>query len=177
MIGVTGIPKATNPFTWRSSWGAGSSRTPSDDLQDEPVSSKKMNTQQPKLNIEKNNEGLKIFMFTVQGGPMQIEIAEEFKAVLAYNDQGALDIIRKDYPAGVTFHLKKRAEGPVKRIIDAVDLGAVEPKIEFIMPEPVPAEQSKASFVYSLMRVADKYVENARDRATLKRILGKISIK
>ena len=136
-----------------------------------------MTTQPPKLNIEKNNEGLKIFLFTVQSGPMQIEVAEDFKAILAYNDQGAIDILKKDYTSNAIYHAKKRAEVPVKKIIDAVDLGAQVPKIEFIMPEPVPKEQSVASFVYSLMLAADKYVENDRDRASLKRILGKIKIK
>lgn len=136
-----------------------------------------MNTPIQKLNIEKDKEGLKIYMFTVQGGPIQVDVAEDFKAVLAYNDQGAVEMVRKDYPAGIAFHLKKRAEVPIKRIIDAVDLGEMVKPIEFILPEPVPTEQSKASFIYSLMLVADKYVENERDRASLKRILNKVKIK
>ena len=131
-----------------------------------------------KFNINQNNEELKVYMFTIQGGPLQIELAEDFKAVLAYNDQGAIDQIRKDYPTGVTIHLKKRAQVEVKKILDTVNLSTpVIPQEIKVLPEPKPTkEKTIKDFIYGMMLISDKYVENERDRASLKRIISKIKI-
>src|SRR3990167_7134885 len=95
-----------------------------------------MNTQTPKFNIEQNNEKLQVYMFTIQGGPVQIEFPEDFKAVLAYNDQGALEQVRKDYPMGTAIHVKKRAQVDVKKIMDVVNMPApVMPQEIKILPE------------------------------------------
>src|SRR3990167_10093166 len=115
-----------------------------------------MNTQTPKFNIEQNNEELKVYMFTIQGGPLQVELAEDFKAVLAYNDQGAIDQVRKDYPMNVTIHLKKRSQVDVKKIMDAVNMPApVMPQEIKILPEPKASkEKTVKDFVYGLMLVS-----------------------
>lgn len=137
-----------------------------------------MEPPKPKFNIEQNNENLKVYMFTVQGGPLQIEIAEDFKAVLAYNDQGAYDEVRKDYPAGTLIHVKKRAQVEVKKIIDVVatKTSSIPQEIK-ILPAPQPAkEKTIKDFIFGIMLVADKYVESERDRASLKRIIKKIKV-
>ena len=137
-----------------------------------------MEPQKPKFNIEQNNEKLQVYMFTIQGGPLQIELAEDFKAVLAYNDQGAIDQIRKDYPTSVTIHLKKRAQVEVKRIMDAVNLPTpVIPQEIKILPELKPSkEKNIKDFIYGMLYIADNYVENKRDQASLRRIISKIKI-
>ena len=132
----------------------------------------------PKFNINQNNEELKVYMYTIQGGPLQVELVEDFKAVLAYNDQGAIDQVRKDYPMNVTIHLKKRAQVDVKKIMDAINMPApVMPQEIKILPEPKPSkEKTVKDFVYGMLLIADKYVESPRDRASLKRIISKIKV-
>ena len=129
----------------------------------------------PKFNIEQNNEELKVYMFTIQGGPVQIEFPEDFKAVLAYNDQGAFEQVRKDYPVTTVIHVKKRAQVEVNKILNAVNLPLSKP-IEIIsLPAPT-KEKSIKDFIYGLMLISDKYVENKRDQVSLKRIINKIKI-
>ena len=137
-----------------------------------------MEPPKPKFNIEQNNEDLKVYMVTVQGGPMQIDVAEDFKAVLAYNDQGAFDQARKDYPAGTLIHIKKRGQIEVKKIIEVINTPVSVPPQEIkILPAPEPTkEKSVKDFIYGILLISDKYIENERDRASLKRIIKKIKI-
>ena len=136
-----------------------------------------MDISKTKFNINQNNEELKVYMFTIQGGPLQVELAEDFKAVLAYNDQGAIDQVRKDYPMNVTIHLKKRAQVDVKKIMDVVNMPApVMPQEIKILPESkVSKEKTIQDFVYGMLMIADKYVESPKDRASIKRIIKKIN--
>ena|SRR3990167_2867593 len=129
----------------------------------------------PKFNIEQNNEELKVYMYTIQGGPVQIEFPEDFKAVLAYNDQGAIDQVRKDYPTTTVIHLKKRAQVEVNKILNAINLPLSKP-IEIVSLAPPTKEKTIKDFIYGLMLISDKYVENKRDQASLKRIIAKINV-
>ena len=75
-----------------------------------------MNTPIEKLELEKENEELKIYMFTVQKGALNVEVEEDFKVVMAYNDNGAAVQVLKDYSPlapGAQIFVKKRA--PVGR--------------------------------------------------------------
>ena len=137
-----------------------------------------MNTLIPKLNIEKDSQELKVYMFTVQGGPVQVEFPEDFKAVMAYNDTDALNLIRKDYPMGAIISVRKRATVPVKMIIDTVNLQpTVAQDLKVIVAPPVtPQEKTVRDFVYGMMFVADKYITNKRDKTSLKRILKKVKL-
>ena len=47
-----------------------------------------------KLEINKNKEDLKLYFFTIQQGTVQIDVTEDFRTVLAYNDTGAIDLVR-----------------------------------------------------------------------------------
>ena len=134
-----------------------------------------MDMQISKFNINQNNEELKVYMFTIQGGPVQIEFPEDFKAVLAYNDQGAIEQVRKDYPMGTAIHVKKRAQIEVNKILNAVNLPLSKP-VEIISLAPPTKEKSIKDFIYGLLLVTDKYVENKRDQVSLKRIVNKIKI-
>ena len=134
-----------------------------------------MDTPKPKFNIEQNNEELKVYMYTIQGGPVQVEFPEDFKAVLAYNDQGAIEQIRKDYPVSTVIHVKKRAQVEVNKILNAVNLPLSKP-VEIISLAPPTKEKTIKDFIYGLMLISDKYVENKRDQASLKRIINKIKI-
>ena len=134
-----------------------------------------MDTQKSKFNIEQNNEELKVYMFTIQGGPVQMEFPEDFKAVLAYNDQGAIEQVRKDYPISTVIHVKKRAQVEVNKILNAINLPLSKP-IEIVSLAPPMKEKSIKDFVYGMLLISDKYVENKRDQASLKRIVNKIKI-
>lgn len=130
---------------------------------------------QPKMNINKEAQELKLYMFTVQGGPIKIDLPEDFKAVMAYNDVDALNMVRKDYSAGLPLFIKKRAQVEVRKIVDVVNFQPTAPQeMKLIVAPPEPEQNTMQDFVYGMTLVADKYVKNARDRASLKRIIGKI---
>ena len=136
-----------------------------------------MNTPNPKFDIERENQTLKVFFFTVQGGQMSVEFPEDFKAVMAYNDKGAIDMIRKDYPAGVIITVRKRGEVSIAKIIDAINLRPSAPQNLKIAATPPPTrETTLQDFVFGMMFIADKFVTNKRDRATLKKIVKKIKL-
>ena len=136
-----------------------------------------METPKPKLNINVANEELKIYVFTVQGGVVNVAVPEDVKAVLAYNDNGAVEMVRKDYATGVMINLSKRAEVSVRKIVDAVNLQPDTPmKILLDTPPPQTKERTNSEFVYSMLMIADRFVESPRDKASIKRILGKIKI-
>ena len=125
-----------------------------------------------KLEINKNKEDLKLYFFTIQQGTVQIDVTEDFRTVLAYNDTGAIDLVRAGYPTGVPINIKKRAHVDIKKIIDRIDSPAQELKLSI---EPLPEREKTArDFVLGLMLVSDQYITSKRDRASLKRIISKI---
>jgi len=134
-----------------------------------------MNNLINKMNLQKDIEELKLYMFTVQSGPIKIDLPEDFKAIMAYNDAEALNIIRKDYAINHQLFIKKRAQVEVKKIIDVVNLQIPQDfKIQVVPPEP--REKTATDFIYNMMFIADKFVTNKRDQASLKRIISKIKI-
>lgn len=136
-----------------------------------------MNVILPKLKTNKNNEELKIYMYVVQGGPIKIDIPEDFKAVMAYNDNDAINMVRKDYPAGLPIFIKKKAQVDISKVLDAVDLQATAAQdLKIHVTPPEPRQKSVRDFVYGMMLVADKYITNKRDQSSMKRILKKINL-
>lgn len=135
-----------------------------------------MDIPKPKFNINQDNQELKVYMYTIQGGPIQIELAEDFKAVLAYNDQGAIEQVRKDYPMNVTIHLKKRAQVDVKKIMDVINLPTpVMPQEIKILPETKPTkEKTVKDFIYGLMLISNEYISLEKDRIALEKIIKRI---
>jgi len=135
-----------------------------------------MNLPNPKFDISCENQDLKIFFFTVQGGPVLIRLNEDFQAIMAYNEQGAIDQIRKIYPQGNQISVQKRGEDPIARIIDAINLNVAgtPQELKIHVTPPPPREKTVNDFIYGMMLIADKFVENKRDQASLKRIIGKI---
>jgi len=135
-----------------------------------------MNLPNPKFDISCENQDLKIFFFTVQGGPVLIRLNEDFQAIMAYNEQGAIDQIRKIYPQGNQISVQKRGEVPIARIIDAINLNVAgtPQELKIHVTPPPPREKTVNDFIYGMMLIADKFVENKRDQASLKRIIGKI---
>lgn len=133
-----------------------------------------MDTLTQKMNLEKDSQELKLYVFTVQNGPVQIELPEEVKAIMAYNDFEAVNMVRKDYPVGLIILVRKRAQVEIKKIISAINIGfpqTIQIKTESALPE-----KTAQNFIHGLMLVADKFVENKRDQASLKRIIGKIKV-
>ena len=126
------------------------------------------------MNIEKDSQKLNIYMFTIQRGPIQINLAEDFKAIMAYNDVDALNMIRKDYLAGAQIFIKKRAQVEVKKIIDVIGMPQ-ELKVHVVSP-PI-KKKTNRDFVNGMMLIADKFVKNKSDQASLKRIVNKIKIR
>ena len=120
-------------------------------------------------------------MFTIQGGSVQIDVPEDFKVVMAYNDTDAINEVRKDYPMGVVLSIKQRANVEIKKIIDVVGGNALVPlisitqnEIDFFADPPETADRNVEKFLYALTLVSDNYIVDKRDRASLKRIINKI---
>ena len=137
----------------------------------------------PKFNIEQDNQELKLYMFTVQNGVVQLNppVPEDFKAVMAYNDLGAIEMVRKDYPAGLSIVVNKRAQVEVKKIIDVVNIQpsgvALTPQnVQIMVTPPEPREKKVTDFINGMMLIADKFVVDKRDQASIKRILKKIKL-
>ncbi len=135
------------------------------------------------MNIEQDNQELKLYFFTVQGGTVQLNppVPEDFKAVMAYNDQGAIEMVRKDYPAGFSIVVNKRAQVEVKKIVDVVNIQpsavAITPQnVQIMVTPPEAREKNAQDFICGMMLVADKFVENKRDQTSLKRIINKVKI-
>lgn len=131
----------------------------------------------PKFNIEKDQQELKIFMFSIQSGPIKIDLPEDFKAIMAYNDGDAMNQILKEYPPGVQLFVKKKAQVEVRKIVDAVNLLPTTPQnVQLTVTPPESKEKTAQQFVQGLMLVTDKFVTNERDKASMKRILKKIKL-
>ena len=138
-----------------------------------------MNEEHKKFDLTHGNSDLKAYFFTVQDGPLQLEVAEDFKVVIAYNDQGAFEHVRMYYPKGKVISVRKRGEMPIKNIIDHINLWPTRPyarPIEVINKKEPQKEKSAEQFIQGLMLVADKFVTEKRDQASLKRIIGKIKV-
>lgn len=136
-----------------------------------------MNTPNLKMNIEKDAQELKLYMFTVQGGPIKIDLPEDFKAVMAYNDTDALNMVRKDYPAGLALFVKKRAQVEVRKIVDVVNLQTTTPQdLKIYVTPPTPREKTMQDFIYGMLLISDKFVTDKRDQASLNRIIKKIKV-
>ena len=134
-----------------------------------------------KLELKTPLGDLKIYFATVQGGAQSIEVAEDVKAVMAYDDNGALELIRKDYPAGVSITVRKRAQVDVSQIIGKVrlpevpvDASSILPALLDVPPPPPPRKKTVKDFVYGMMLLSEEYVTNPRDKATIKRIISKL---
>jgi hypothetical protein len=128
---------------------------------------------QNKMDIQKNGQELKLYMFTVQTGLMQVEFPEDFKTVMAYTDGDAINMILKDYPSGSRVFMKKRADVMVRKIVDIIDMPA---PIKITRMPPAPKEKTPQEFINSMLLIADKFVTEKRDQTTLKRIINKIKI-
>src|SRR3990167_2762700 len=122
-----------------------------------------MNTPIEKLELEKENEELKIYMFTVQKGALNVEVEEDFKVVMAYNDNGAAVQVLKDYSPlapGAQIFVKKRAQVGVKKVLETINVQmpgvpqTVEVKVE--EPEPAPLPKTQV-FVNNMLLIADRF--------------------
>ena len=125
--------------------------------------------------MNENGKALQLFLFTVQDGPNTIEIAEDVQMFLAYDDAGAIEALKKNYPALQPGHkksIRKRAQLPIQQILNALLL-PTGPELKIEIPEQKTKEATIKEFVYGMAFVADKYVDNARDRASIKRIMDK----
>ena len=130
-----------------------------------------------KLNLKNERGDLKVYVYTVQLGATMVEVAEDVKAVMAYDDPGALDLLRKDYVAGTQISVRQRAKVEVRLILEKVHLPAAVPPLVLVAPAEItepPKEKTAKDFVYGMMLLAEEFVENPRDKAALKRIISKI---
>ena len=131
--------------------------------------------QAQKMNIEKDNNELKLYLFTVQNGPLFVEFPEDVKTVMAYTAQEATNIVRNNYPFGKVIRINKRASVVVRKIIDVVDVQPLVPQeVKMLVEPPQSKEKSVQDFVYGMLLIADQFVTDERDRAVLKQIVGKI---
>ena len=116
-----------------------------------------------KFEIKKNDNDLKLYMYNIQRN-----VQENFRAIMAYTDGDALNLILKEFNPGRVL-INKKGEIKISKIIDTIIFDTQKTVSE--QKEPAIAE-----FIYSMKLIADKYVENKRDQASLKRIINKIKI-
>ncbi len=140
---------------------------------------------------------LSMYFFTIQKGMPQ---ANELNVILAYTDGQAINSINKRFPDGHVFSISKKGELPIQKLLEVIrvdgkavspqdldvknkgmvigekiDKSAVKVKVEEY-PLVTPPLKTKQQFVYDLMLVADRYVLDKKDVASLKRILKKVQI-
>ena len=135
-----------------------------------------------KYDLMQNGQALNAFLFTVQDGPVSVEVKEDMQVILAYDDEGAMNELRKAYlhlGPGKQLSVRKRGQIPVENIVKALNIPvngtATVPQQVAVEQQPRPTkEHTEREFVYGMMFVADRYVENTRDKASIKRIMGKI---
>lgn len=141
------------------------------------VKDKTMESPVEKFNLEKDSKKLKLFMFTIQKGLVQINTAESFRAVMAYDDESAVNLIRKEHLGTPQIFLNKRAEVEVGKIIDAVQFDKIVPQTVNLIESPQPIkEKTVEDFIAGLMLMGEKYITNKRDLVSLKRILSKVKV-
>jgi len=123
----------------------------------------------PQLNPA--DDPLRVFIFTVQEGPLMVNVKEDLQAILAHTEQIAAEVARAKYPMGKTISLRKRAEFPVEKL-----LKVIKPELpKFIPSKKVESKTvKKKEFINGLMLVADKFVKDKRDQASLKKIINKV---
>lgn len=133
-----------------------------------------------KKDLVQNGEPLKLFLYTIQGGPAPINIAEDFHAVTAYTEQEAIDTLKTKYPAGHVLHLRTRGNIAIQQILDVVNLPHA-PKPLFAQPEVTEEREynppkSAEQFVASLMLVMDLFIPERVDQEIIKGILAKVNL-
>lgn len=128
-----------------------------------------------KLDLQKDGILLNLFMYTVQNS--QIPQQEDFKAVMAYTQEEAIDTVRRDYVLGVVIAFTLRAQVSVKSILDIVNIDQTIASVQAPIVPPVPAkEKTEKDFVYGMMLVSDKFIKDEVDKEVVKKILSKIVI-
>ena len=134
-----------------------------------------MTTTTPKMNMEKNSEELKVYMFGVQHGNIRGKYPEDFRVIMAYNDGDAVNQVLKEYPAGAQIFVEKKAQVNVKKIVDLIDLQILTPQpVEVITPQPE-KKSTAHDFIVGMMLVADQFVKVKKDREALKKIINKLT--
>lgn len=112
---------------------------------------------------------LMLYFYFVQGGMLPFDVPVDLQVILAYTDAEAVGTIQKKYPPGVRLNITKRGEFSVENLINVINLpGAKE--LPIVRPEQ---QKTKEQFIQEVLLVADSFVANEKDRATLKRIIQK----
>jgi len=124
-----------------------------------------------KLPLIKDNLPLKSYFFTIQTGPVHVQVPEECRPVLAYSDQEAFDKVSKLYP-GRSVAYRNFGGVVIQTLLESLDLSDQGVPIPMIV---VQEEKTKEKFINELLLVVDKYITDKRDQASIKRILNKIN--
>lgn len=124
--------------------------------------------------LVRDGEPLKMFMFTIQGGPAPINILEDFHSAIAYNQEEALQAIMSKYPKDTVCHWRSRGNFELQQLLDHVELPTkASPYADANAPEP---PKSAEQFVASLMLVAETFVKEPIDLEIIKGILAKVKL-
>lgn len=127
-----------------------------------------------KLNVNKEGEKLKMYVYTIQSGHQPVEFPEDVRPLLAYNDTHAVNILKSVYPKDIPITIKKRVEIDIDRILNSVVLPGSE--VGTLIPAVPEKEKTVQEFVYGMYLVADKFVEDPEDRQVVKDIIRKIKL-
>lgn len=119
----------------------------------------------------------RIYIFTVQRGPIHYEVSEDVQTILASSEQDAVMVVRKSYPQNEKISIKKRSEFSTDRLLNQLGvISTVTSTVPVISPVPLisPREIKEQEFIQNLMYITDRFVSNKRDQATLKRIINRV---
>jgi hypothetical protein len=126
-----------------------------------------------KSTLTKDGKNLKIFFYTVQLGPVQVQVKEEAKLILAYDATEANIKVTEFFPVGTKGLVKNHGSLPVSMIVDTLELIPKEINVPPSFQEP---EDPRKTFICNTLLLADKFVSSKTDKATIKKILNKIKL-
>ena len=134
------------------------------------------NNEKPKFNLEEDAKlPLRLFFFAVQRGPTFFNVLMEFRVSIAYTEDRAKQAISETYPKGQMISITSRGGLNVKDLLGVLNFGDNLPQALKVENEPKQDVQpTEQQFVFNMLLIADRFIEDTEDKETIKKILGKI---
>lgn len=143
-----------------------------------------MDKSNEKFELERDIKApLTMYFFIVQDERIAVSIPIDVKAILAYNILNAVEMVKKDYPAGTRIVVEHKGSISMKNILDVTNIDSSTVKLPVKEPSEVrineivlpPQEKmTKQQFVNNCLLIANQFITVKRDRDSFKRILDKI---
>lgn len=131
-----------------------------------------------KFNLQDQGRPLQVFIFTIQKGPVAMELDEDMQTILAHDEPSAMQQVLRNYVQGQVVNIRKRAVFPVDKLLQAVNLDiTVTPPTITALPLHTPKEIRELEFINGMLLITDKFVTEKRDQTSIKRIIKKVQAK